>query len=235
MVGVDGPFGPGERRLGRLDREVGRQAALGLAQVHRPACGLEAEAEFPSGLDLRAEQVPGAAREDVGMVGGGGAAAGQQGCDGPARRGVHHLLVDPGPDRVQLREPLEQGGLLRTAPGQPLVEVVMRVNQARGEQVTRHVDPLGWDAVVIARQRAGAHRRDQVVLHHDVPGGELGGGRVHGGDVRTLDDDPALRHGADVRGPVYRRQREPPAPLACQGAGLGRRGVRRRNLEVPGP
>ena len=46
MVGVDGPFGLGERRLGRLDREVGRQAALGLAQVHRPAGGLEAEPEI---------------------------------------------------------------------------------------------------------------------------------------------------------------------------------------------
>ena len=86
--------------------------------------------------------------------------------------------------------------------------------------MTEHVNPLGWHAVVLARQRAGARRGDQVVLDHDVPGGELGGGRVHGGDVRTLDDDPALGHGADVGARSTGVNAGPPAPLASPGAGL---------------
>ena len=207
VVRVDGALGLGQGRPGVLHREVRRQAATGLPEVHGTAGRLEPDTQFPCGADLRAEQVTGVAREDVRMVRGGGAAAGQQGGDGRAGGRVDHLLVDPGPDRVQLGEPAEQAGLLRPALGQPLVEVVMRVDQARGEQVPGPIDPLGGDAVAVPGCRPRPSRGDAVVLHHDRPGGELGGRTVHGGDVRTLDDYPALRHDADVRATVRGRQR----------------------------
>ncbi len=200
VVGVDGPLGLGQRGLGVLDRGVGGQAALRAAQVHRAPGRLEADAQLAGGPDLRTDQVAGPAGEHVVVVGGGAAPAGQQGGDRGPRGGAGGRLIDPAPDRVQGLQPLEQVRLLRHPPGQPLVEVVVGVDQARGKQVTGPIHPLGRHAVAVPGRGPGPGRGDPLVLHHHVPG-ELGARGVHGGDVGALDDDPAVRHAADVRGP----------------------------------
>jgi hypothetical protein len=66
-----------------------------------------------------------------------------------ARRRVLGLRVDPGPDRVELPQPREQVGLLGARAGQGLVQVVVGVDQARGEQAAGAVD-RGRRAVVPA-------------------------------------------------------------------------------------
>ena len=65
----------GEHLVGVLDEVVGRQAAVGLADVHRAARGDEPDAELARSLDLRLDEPFLSAREDVVVVEGGRAAA----------------------------------------------------------------------------------------------------------------------------------------------------------------
>ena len=62
------PFGVGEDRVDVLDERVGRQAAVGLAEVHRAARRDDAHAELLRRADLRLDETDDAAREDVVMV-----------------------------------------------------------------------------------------------------------------------------------------------------------------------
>jgi len=100
--------------------------------------------------------------------------------------------VDPGPDRVQLGEPVEEHGLLGPALGEPLVQVMVRVDQAGGGQAAGPVDPAG--PVGDVQRRALAHRGDPVAGHRDVAAAVLGPGlvvpgAVHGRDRAVLDHD----------------------------------------------
>jgi hypothetical protein len=222
VVGVDRVLGRSERGVSLLDSEVGRQAARRLAQVHGAAGGVKADPEFACRPDLRAEQVARPGGEDVVVVCGRGAAAAQQRAGRGARRGVRHRLVDSPPDRVEGRQPLEQARLLGKAPGEPLVEVMVRVHEAGGEQVPGAVDVLGRHAVAESGGRAGACRRDHLILDDDVAGAELGAIGVHGGDGRVAYDDPPLGHGADSRAAAMSRQRGRAAAGGVTGQHTGR-------------
>ena len=118
------PLGVGEHGVDVLDELVWRQAAVGDAEIHRPAGGNEAAAELTSRLHLRLDETRPAAREDVVVVED-GRAAGEHQLGDPARRRVLRLGVDPRPGRVELDEPLEQRRLLCPRARQRLVEVVM--------------------------------------------------------------------------------------------------------------
>jgi hypothetical protein len=131
-------------------------------------------------------------REDVVVIGAGGAPG--HGQPGQARggRGVDLPGVDPGPDGVQLGEPVEEHGLLGPALSEPLVQVVVGVDQAGGGQASGRVDPAG--AVGDASGRALAHRGDPAAGHREVAAAVLRAalvvpGAVHGRDRAVLDHD----------------------------------------------
>jgi hypothetical protein len=130
-----GLLGRGQRRVGVLDDLVRRQAARRPAQVHRSPARVKAQADPGGRGHLGGERVGvgprgdgAASREDVVVIGAGRAPG--HGQPGQARggRGVHLPGVDPGPDGVQLGEPVEEHGLLGPALGEPLVQVVVRVD-----------------------------------------------------------------------------------------------------------
>ena len=192
---LHGLLGRGQRRVGVLHDLVRRQAARRPAQVHRSAARVKAQADPGGRGHLGGERVGVGAyssREDVVVIGAGRAPG--QGQPGQARggRGVDLPGVDPGPDGVQLGEPVEEHGLLGPALGEPLVQVVVGVDQPGGGQATGRVDPAG--AVGDAPGRALAHRGDPVARHRDVAAAILGPGlvvprAVHGRDRAVLDHD----------------------------------------------
>ena len=112
---------------------VRRQPAVLHRQRHRAAGRVEPHAEVAGGGDLGGDQVAGAARVHVEVVGGGGAAAQRQLGEADVGADVRRLLVQPGPQRVERDQPVEQaaGQRGRERAGQVLVEVVVGVDQAR--------------------------------------------------------------------------------------------------------
>ena len=142
------------------DHVVGRQAAVLLAQRHRAARRVEADAELAGGGDLGAEQVAGAARVQVEVVGRGRAPAEGQLGQTDERAGVHRLLVDPPPQRVQRLQPAEQRlvGHRRVGPGEVLVQVVVGVDQPGRHQAVGHVDHLGRGGRLVGRPADGLHQ-----------------------------------------------------------------------------
>ena len=102
-------LGLGEHRVDLLDELVGRQPAVGGAEVHRAAGGDEPAAELPRRLHLGLDQSRAAAREDVVVVEDGRAAGEHQLGDAGARGGVLGLRVDPRPRRVELDAATRRG------------------------------------------------------------------------------------------------------------------------------
>jgi hypothetical protein len=105
-----------------------------------------------------------------------------------ARRGADHLLVDPRPDRVEGDQPVEEVRLLRQPAGEPLVQVVVGVDQTGGDKAAARVDPLVDRGQRGRRPRA--HLSDAPVRHHDMAGRVLGAGTVHSGHRAALDHQP---------------------------------------------
>ncbi len=101
-------LGVREHRVDLLDERVRRQAAVGLAEIHRAARGDDADAELARSLHLGLDQALDPARKDVVVVEDGGAARERELGEPGSRRRVLRLGVDPGPARVALDEPLEQ-------------------------------------------------------------------------------------------------------------------------------
>ena len=178
----------GEHLVGVLDEVVRRQAAVGLAHVHRAARGDEPDAELARSLDLRLDEPLLAARKDVVVVERGRAAAeGQRGETG-AGGGVLGIAVDPAPERIELAEPAEEVGLLRPRPREGLVEVVVRVDEAgRDECAAQVLERLR------GRRIALAHLDDEAVVDEDPAVGELGAGVVHRDDVGVREQGPHER------------------------------------------
>jgi hypothetical protein len=135
------------------------------------------------GRDDAAEDVAGAGREHVVVVGDGGAArAGEHG-DSRLSARLDEVGVDGRPGRVERDEPVEEYGVLRPAAGEPLVEVVVGVDQPGGEQVAGAVDDLDDRA-----------RGERFARRAEAPHGPLGGGSpADADDGRVVDDDPAGR------------------------------------------
>ena len=197
VEGAVEPLGLGEHRVELLDELVGRQAAVGGAEVHRAARRDESHAELARRLDLRLEDAGPAAREDVMVVEDGRAAGERQLGEPRARGGVLRLRVDPRPHGVQLAEPGEEVGLLRPRAGKGLVEVVMGVDEPR-----RHDGAADVDSSLVRRLLARPDRLDGRALDEHPAVGVLGAGVVHR-------DDPAVRverrHAGDVIAVLYRR------------------------------
>jgi hypothetical protein len=183
---IDRGLAGGEDHVAVLDHLVGWQAAGRAPEVHRAAARVEAQADCARGLDLDLEQVAGAGREDVVVVGRRRAARERQRGQPGARGGVLDLAVEPRPHRVELDEPLEERRLLGQPARRPLVEVVVAVDEPWRGEAAAAVDQAG----VRLRRRPRAHRGDPVVLHDDVTGVELRSG--DGRDRAAVDDD----HGA---------------------------------------
>ncbi len=107
-------------------------------------------------------------------------AAGERELREPRARGrVHRLLVDPGPDGIERTQPFEEVRLLRTRARERLVQVVMRVDEARRDDGAAEVD-------VLARGRsAAADGSDRSFFDVDPAVGVLGARVVHRDDVRA--------------------------------------------------
>ena len=88
--------------------------------------------------------------------------------------GVLDLLVHERPDRIQLDQPLEEGGLLREPARSPLVEVVA-VDEPRGEATTAVYAP--GVCRCFFRRATLADGQDPFPLRHDVARGVLVPGR----------------------------------------------------------
>ena len=104
------------------------------------------------------DQVAGAARVHVQVVGRGGAAAERQLGEPDVGADVRGLLVQPRPQRVQRDQPVEQAAGQRGGEraGQVLVQVVVGVDQARRDQAAARVDACGRRP---AAGRPGRRRR----------------------------------------------------------------------------
>jgi hypothetical protein len=181
---VDGVGAGGEDRVAVLGDLVGGQAALGLAEVHAAAARVEADVELPGGLDLDGQQVAGAAREDVVVVGARAAARAGESGEPAAGGGALDVAVDARPHGIELLQPLEERRLLRQAAGRPLVEVVVAVDEAGGGQRAAAVDP-----VTLGLRGSFADRGDPAVLDHDVAVRVLGAGGVDRRDRAAFDDE----------------------------------------------
>ena len=188
VVAVDGLGRGTERRIPVLDDVVRRQSALGAAEVHRAAAGMEPQPDPAGGVDLRREHVAAVAGEHVVVVGARRAPGAGQPTQAGGRRGADDLGVDPGPHGIELGEPAEQALLLREAPGGPLVEVVVGVHQAGRGQAAGAVDELV--ARCAGRRAAGPDRDDPIAVDDDVPVDVLRAGGVDGGDGTALDHRP---------------------------------------------
>ena len=164
------PLAVGDDRVRVLHHVVGRQAAVLRRQVHRAARHRHPHAEAKRLLDRDVDGVLESGRIEIVMIGGGGAARdeefGQRHTDGEAQMAG----FQPRPDRIERRQPGKKRLVdrLRMGARQRLVEMVMRVDQARQHDglrgVVNRIDPLG-------RQAAA----DPL------------------GDARPLDDEPSLR------------------------------------------
>ena len=152
----------------RLHQRVRGQAALRRPEVHRAARRDEAQPQLARRLQLRLEDAAAAAREDVVVVEDGRAARERELRQAGARGGVLGFGVEPRPHRVQLDQPFEQRRVLRAGARERLVEVVVRVDEARCDERAAEVEPI-----LARRLGASAHRRDEAVAHEHPAVGML--------------------------------------------------------------
>src|SRR5205085_6482722 len=186
------PFRVREHGVELLDEPIGRQAAVRLTEVHRAARGDDSDAELTRGLERRLDQAVLAAREDVVVVEDGAAARERKLGESGAGRRVLGLGVDQGPDGIELLQPGEEIGLLRPRPGQRLEQVVVGVDQRRG-------DYCAGEVLARLGRLAGADLRDESVLDPDPPSGELSPRVVHRDDVRVGEDGHSTSSGTSSK------------------------------------
>src|SRR5204863_248795 len=122
-----------------------------------------------------------AAREDVVVVEDGRAPRQRELCETATRGRVHHLVVDPRPDRVERLQPGEEVGVGGPGARERLVEVVVGVDEARRDHGAAQVfAALGCVA--------GSERRDHAVLDLQPAAGVLAVRVVHRDQPAVLDD-----------------------------------------------
>jgi len=174
---------------------VGGQAAVLLGEAHRTARRVEPDAQLAGGRDLGAEQIAAAAWMQVEVVGAGGAAReGELGQADPGRD-VCRLLVQAAPQGVERLQPAEQGGAGHgtVGAGEVLVEVMVGVDEARGDQAAGGVDGLAGGRRLVG---GGPDPGDQAVRDRDPAAGQLPAVGVHGGDEAGVADQQVGVHGS---------------------------------------
>jgi hypothetical protein len=174
-------LGLGEHRVELLHEVVGREAAVGLPEIHRSARCDDAEAELAGGLDLGLDQTLTPAREHVVVVEDRRAAGESELRESGARRCVLRFRVEARPDRIELTQPGEEVGLLRAGARERLEEVVVGVDEPGRDERALEVDRL-----LRRRWRSLPGRADESVLDQHPAGRVLGSGVVH-------HDEPGVR------------------------------------------
>jgi hypothetical protein len=148
VVRLDRALRVGHDRAFVLDAFVRRQAALRAPDRHRAARGVEAQPDLARDLDLVVDAA--AVRPHVGVVARGRAAREQQLRARDRGRAAQRFGPQPGPDRIEGDQPVEQRDVLRARhrARERLIEVVVRVDEARNDDAAARID----DAVGFARQ-----------------------------------------------------------------------------------
>ena len=186
-----------------LDDLVGRQPARRSARGPSSR-GRGGSAGRGSGAPpiAAASRSPPSRGKQVVVVGGRGAAGQGERRQAAARGAVGDLLVDPGPDRVERGEPVEQDRVLREAAGRPLVEVVVAVDEAGRGQAAAAVDAPA--ALGQSGRRPAAEGRDDAAVDEDPALGVLGAGRVDRRDRAALDQERLAHPSAPSRAEASR-------------------------------
>ena len=187
----------GEHGVELLDELVRRKAAVGLAEVHRAARGDDPHPDLPRRLHLRLDQPLAALREHVVMVEHRRAAGQRELGEARARRRVLRLGVDPRPHRVELAQPGEEVGLLRAGAREGLVQVVVGVDQAGGDDGAVEVDRVPG-----VRLGTAADRRDRGALDEQPAALVLAAGVVHRHDDGVAVERRHALPGCDSRSPA---------------------------------
>src|SRR5665809_30281 len=134
--------------------------------IHRSPAGMKANAELPRRGNGGLEEIPRSARENVMVVGGRRASRTDKGGQARARRRPLHIHIDVRPYRIQLGQPLEEIRLLRTPAREPLIEMMVAIDQPRCGQATAAVDAP--DTRLERGCSSAAHLDDGVALDDDV-------------------------------------------------------------------
>ena len=149
VIFLDQPLGILQDGVFAVHHGIRRQSALRFAQGHRAARGLDAQSDLLRRGDLVVQL--GAVGEEIEMVGGGGAARKRQLGEGGLGRDEDVFRRQARPDGIERLQPVEEIGILRRRDGarQGLVEVMVRVDQPRQDDVTVQVeDFVGmWQAI----------------------------------------------------------------------------------------
>jgi hypothetical protein len=152
---------------------------------------VEPYAEGPRRRDLGVDEPVLAAREQVEVVGGGGAAREQQLAQAHLGRGLHRGRVQAPPHLVQLHQPAEERRLLhpRDVAGEGLRKVVVGVDEPGQGDLAASVHEV-LDLHVGGRGPR-PHALDLVVLHQHVAVGDARPAIVHGDDHARVVDERA--------------------------------------------
>ena len=108
--------------------------------------------------------------------------------EGGLSRGENIVGREASPDRVERFEPVEEVGILRGRDGarEGLVEVVMRVDEAREEDVTFEVEGF----IGLAGQTGSlSYLFNETVADKKTAIGEFGVAVVHGEEVGVFDEE----------------------------------------------
>ena len=144
--------------------ESGGKSALRAAHRHRAARCVKAQADLARDLDLVVDAT--AVRPEIGMVARRRAAREQQLRARYGGRAAQRGRREPGPDRIERDQPIEQLDVLGAGnrARQRLIEVMMSIDQAGNDDTATRID----DAIGVARHfGCRAERLDRTVTHED--------------------------------------------------------------------
>ena len=164
----------GEDLVGGCQHAVRGQAGRGCPALQRAAAAVHPQPDATGRLGAGGEQVISPAREQVVVVRDRAAAGQRQHAERAAHRGPVQPAVQPAPDRVERGQPVRQSALLGQAAGEPLEQVMVRRDEARGGQAAGAVHPY---RALDAGCGPGPGRGDPAVRQHQVPAREFGASR----------------------------------------------------------